>query len=108
MHPCANRAWRAHRAGAQAAWLVRSSSSCAALLHRDQAPEDLAPRDPAVDGAAVVADLEALALDRLDQVKVLVAFHAAEHDVIDRERVCFGERLHGAELPARNLADHAV
>ena len=32
---------------------------------------DLAPRDPTIDTSAVVADLEALALDRLDQVQVL-------------------------------------
>src|SRR5678815_4328582 len=74
---------------------------------RDRPAVDLPPRDPAVDAAAVVADLVALALDRLDQVQVLVALHAAQHDVALRGRVV-AERRDRAELPALDLADHAV
>jgi hypothetical protein len=47
-------------------------------------------------------------LDRFDEVQVLVAVYAAQHDVIDRERVGVGERRDRAELTARDLADHAV
>jgi len=72
-----------------------------------QAAEDLAARDPAVDAAAVVADLESLALDRLDEVQVLVAHHTAEHDVTDHRDVV-AERLDRAALAAGDLADHAV
>ena len=48
------------------------------LLHRDQAAEDQSTRDPAVDAIAVVADLDALALHRFDQMQVLRALHAAQ------------------------------
>src|SRR5687768_1764956 len=76
-------------------------------LDRDQPTEDLAAGDPAVDAAAVVPDLVPLALDRLDQVQVLVAAHAAQHDVADHELV-IAERLDRAELTAGDLAGHAV
>ncbi len=51
----------------------------------DTTPEDRAGRHPAVDPTAVVADLEPLALDGLDQVEIFAAVDLAEHDVTDAE-----------------------
>ena len=42
--------------------------------------------DPAIDEAAVVRDLEALTLDRIDEVQVLVTANLAENDVADAQR----------------------
>jgi len=50
--------------------------------HRDQPAEDLPPRHPAVDAAAVVTDLKPLALDRLDEVQVLRAVRTAQHSTM--------------------------
>ncbi len=69
---------------------------------------DLAPRDPAVDATAVVADLNALALHRFDQLQVLRALHAAQHDVIHREHVIAYERRDRAQLSVVDLAGHRV
>src|ERR1043165_898608 len=81
--------------------------NAASESNRRKQAEDLASRDPAVDAAAVVADLEALALDRLDEVQVLVAPHAAQLAVADGGHV-LAEWLDRAELAALDLADHAV
>jgi hypothetical protein len=75
--------------------------------HRDQPAEDLPAGHPAVDPAAVVADLEALALDRFDQVQVLRAVRTTQHDVADLEHL-LAQRLDRAELPVVDLAGHAV
>jgi hypothetical protein len=72
-----------------------------------QRPEDRPGRHPAVDPTAVVADLEPLPLDGLDQVEVFAAFDLAEHDVADAD----GSRIDGldrAELPRLDLARHRV
>src|SRR5262249_22125058 len=67
---------------------------------------DGSTRNPAVDAAAVVADLVALALDRLDEMQILAAVHLAQHDVADLERA--GRRHDGAELAGLDLARHRV
>jgi hypothetical protein len=72
-----------------------------------QATIYLPPRDPAVDAAAVVSDLIALTLDCFVEVQVLVAVHAAQHDVADFEGA-ITERLDRAELATLDLADRAV
>src|SRR5262249_49761587 len=46
-------------------------------------PENCAWAHPAVDEAAVVADLEPFALDGLHEVQVLAALHLAQHDIAD-------------------------
>src|SRR5437868_4103724 len=79
----------------------------ASRFHGGQPPEDLARGDPPVDAAAVVADLKAVALDRLDQVEVLRALHAAQHDVADHRRA-LAERRDGAQLSTLDPAHHAV
>src|SRR5207248_2012838 len=56
-------------------------------LDGDALAEDGAGRHPPVDPPAVVADLEPLPLDRLDQVQVLPAVHLAQHDVADPQRL---------------------
>jgi len=43
--------------------------------------EDAVLTDPAVDPATVVPDLEAVPLDRLHQMQVVLAVHLAQHDV---------------------------
>lgn len=63
--------------------------------------------DPAVDAAAIVADLEARALRGFHQVQVLGAVNLAEDDVPDlhRRRVDWRD---GAQLPRFNLASHRM
>src|SRR5262249_17262157 len=63
--------------------------------------------NPTVDVAAVVADLDTAALQRLDQVKVLPAADLAQDDVADLERGRV-HRGHGAQLPRLDLAAHGV
>src|SRR4051794_11173708 len=65
------------------------------IFNPDTPAEDAVPRHPAIDPPAVVADLEALALDRLHQMQVLAATDLAQHDVPDLERRRI-DRRHGA------------
>src|SRR3954463_10109525 len=53
------------------------------VLDPDAPAEEGGRGHPAVDPAAVVADLEPRALDRLDQVQVLPPVHLAQDDVPD-------------------------
>src|SRR5262249_47249261 len=77
------------------------------VLHPDAPPVDAGGGDPAVDAAAVVADLEALPLDRLDEMQVLPAAHLAQHDVPDLQRGGV-HRRDRAELAGLDLALHGV
>jgi hypothetical protein len=52
-------------------------------LNRHAAAEYPIGPDPAVDAAAIVADLKSAALDCLDQVQILGAAHTAEDDFTD-------------------------
>ena len=47
------------------------------VFYARAAPKDTFCPDPAVNVTAIVADLEARPLDRLNQVKVFVSFHLA-------------------------------
>src|SRR5262245_41206677 len=74
-------------------------------LDSDQSAEDRRWADPAVDSAAVVPDLEPAAVDRLDEMQVLVPAHPTEDDVTHNQR----RGIHGldrAELPRFDLASH--
>src|SRR5262245_34114285 len=62
---------------------ARSRNNVTLILDAHVSPEDCAGRYPAVALPAVVADLEARPLDRLDQVQALSAVHLAQHDVAD-------------------------
>src|SRR5205807_504626 len=70
-------------------------------------PEDPACGDPTVDQPAIVPDLEALTLDRLHDVEVLIAVHLAEHDFADDERHRI-DRLDGDELPGLDSPAHGA
>ena len=50
-------------------------------MHADETAEDRVRADPTVDEAAVVSDLESLALNRLDDVEVFRALDLAQHDI---------------------------
>src|ERR1700722_18585828 len=73
----------------------------------DRFPEGVMRRTPAVDAAAIVADLEAAFVDRLDQVKVVGAPDAHQHDVADDEcgRVAWG---HGDVIAIVDPAGHRM
>src|SRR5262245_15185497 len=76
-------------------------------LDADALPEDGTGRHPPVDPPAVVADLEARPLDRLDQVEVLPAPDLAQHDVAGPEGGGVN-RLDRAELARVDLPGHRV
>src|SRR5262249_18286413 len=81
--------------------LVRSRLDANALA------EDRVGRDPPVDAPAVVADLEPLPLDRLDEVQVLAPFDLAEYDVADLQRRRI-DRHHRADLARLALPRHRM
>src|SRR5262249_35043128 len=76
-------------------------------LDLDALSEDRPGRDPAIDPAPIVADLEPLSLDRLDKGQVLAAVHLAQHNVPLAQRRWF-HRLDRAELPRLDFARHRV
>jgi hypothetical protein len=53
--------------------------------------------NPAVDSAAIVADLESLATDGLDKVQIFITPYPTEHDVSDRESGTI-DRYNSAEV----------
>src|SRR5262245_8941969 len=76
-------------------------------LDAEQTAVDCVRSYPAVDEPTIVSNLEALALDRLHQVKVLGALDLAEHDVADEQGSGI-DRDDSAELPRLDLRRHAV
>src|SRR5690348_11834660 len=69
--------------------------------------EDAIFTDPSVDPTAIVPDLKPLALNRFDQMQVLLAIYFAEHDVthLKGSKV---HRLDRTELPRFDLAPHGM
>src|SRR5262249_433720 len=77
------------------------------VLHLRALAEDAVGTDPAVDVAAIVADLEAPVLNRFHEMQVLRAVHAAEHDVAHRQRRPT-DRRHRPELTGLDLSTHRI
>lgn len=60
--------------------------------------EDRFASDPPVDSAAIVTDLKTIALNRFDEVKVLMPSHFAKHNIANLERPGVFDGNDGAEL----------
>jgi hypothetical protein len=76
------------------------------VLDLDAAAEDGVVADPAVDEATVVADLEAGALNCLEEVQVFPAIYLAENDVAHLERAVVLNWIDGAKLTRFDFALH--
>src|SRR5689334_3493419 len=79
----------------------------ASVFHPRADTEDRVLRHPAVDAAAIVADLKTRAGDRLDQMQIFVAADLAQHDVAYLESIMIDGR-DGAELAGGNAARHRM
>src|SRR6185312_7566338 len=77
------------------------------VLHLRALAEDAVGADPAIDVAAIVADLKAAALDRLHEMQILRAAYATEHDVAHRERRRI-DRRYRAQLTGIDLSAHRI
>jgi hypothetical protein len=62
-------------------------------------PKNFVRSHPAVDAATVVPNLKARALNRLDQVQILAAADATQHDIPSAKRAVIGYRNDRAQLP---------
>jgi hypothetical protein len=87
--------------------LVYAGSLGNSILNSCAAPIDTLSSDPAIDEAAVVADLELVSLPGLDDVKILTSVDLAQHDVPYLKALRL-HRLNGAELTGLNPSRHRV
>lgn len=74
----------------------------------DQSAKDGLWSDPTVDASAIVANLEAISTDRLDEMQILLTFDLAEHDVTGLQDRVVADRLDDAKLTRLDFALHRV
>lgn len=77
------------------------------VFYANAFPVDRVVADPAVDVAAIVGDLETLALDRTYEMKIVMSVDLAEHDVAGFERVGI-DGDDGAELTGFDPTRHGA